>query len=337
MEGTTDSIKELEQKRRRLEEQIRALYEERRDVQSAMRSKIKTLAQGNLADMVRQAINDTEKTFPQYASVACQGVRGAYSQQAAEKVFAYPDILYVKSFDAVFQAIEKGLCNYGMLPIENSTAGSVNRIYDLMMKHRFHIVRSTRLKINHCLLAQPGVTKGQITDIYSHEQAIMQCTDYLKNFPMAQVHVVENTAVAAKMVADSETGTGAALASSLCATEYGLNIVESNVQDRGDNYTRFICIAKRPEIYPGANRTSVTAVLTHRKGSLYRILKLLNDYDCNLTKLESRPRHDQDFEFQFYFDFETSVYEDSFYELLQRLQEECELFEYLGSYSEATC
>ncbi len=337
MEENAVSRRVLEQRRRELEEQIRALYEERRDVQSAMLGQIKRLDGGDLPAMVRQAVEQTGKSFPQYASVACQGVRGAYSQQAAEKVFTYPDILYVKSFDAVFQAIEKGLCNYGMLPIENSTAGSVNRIYDLMMKHRFYIVKSTRLKVNHCLLAQPGITKGQITDIYSHEQAINQCTDYLKTFPLAQVHVVENTAVAAKMVAESEAGTGAALASSLCAAEYGLNIVESNVQDRNDNYTRFICIAKKPEIYPGANRTSVTAVLAHKKGSLYRILKLLNDYDCNLTKLESRPRHDQDFEFQFYFDFETSVYEESFYELLKRLQEECEMFEYLGSYSEATC
>ncbi len=324
----------LAQKKKEIEEQIRQLYEQRRDLESTMRYEAKAIGEVSLRELVETAVRETEKTFPQYGTVACQGIPGAYSMQAANKIFAYPDVLYVKTFDAVFQAIEKGLCNYGLLPIENSTAGSVNRIYDLMMQHRFYIVRSLRLKINHSLLVKPGVKKSEITDIYSHEQALAQCSEYLKTMPLAEVHIVENTATAAKLVAESSSRTVAALASSACMTEYGLTVAEENVQDRNDNYTRFICIAKKPEIYPGANRTSVMAVLAHRKGSLYRILKLLNDYDCNLTKLESRPRHDQDFEFQFYFDFETSIYEEPFYELLERLQIECEEFEYLGSYSE---
>ncbi len=334
MSETMNVAKDLAQQKKTIEEQIRKLYEERRELESAMRSEWREVGEIGLRELVKTALMETDKTFPKYGTVACQGIPGAYSMQAANKMFEYPDLLYVKTFDAVFQAIEKGLCNYGILPIENSTAGSVNRIYDLMMQHRFYIVKSLRLKINHSLLVKPGVKKGEITDIYSHEQAIAQCAEYLKTMPLVEVHVVENTATAAKMVAESESRTVAALASSECATEYELVIAEENVQDRNDNYTRFICIAKKPEIYPGANRTSVMAVLAHRKGSLYRILKLLNDYDCNLTKLESRPRHNQDFEFQFYFDFETSVYEDSFYELLECLQTECEEFEYLGSYTE---
>lgn len=326
---------QIRSEKSRIEEQIRALYEKREELARLEKTAAKGAKQnGSLAERLALSIRETERMFPKYATVACQGAKGAYSQQAAEQVFAYPNIVYVKTFAAVFAAIEKGLCEYGVLPIENSTAGSVNQIYDLMQAHRFNIVRSVRIKVNHNLLAKPGTEKARITDIYSHPQAIAQCAEYLKQFPFAVVHEVANTAVAAKLVAESPSDTAAALASVHCAQEYPLELLEANVQDRDNNYTRFICISKQLKIFPGANRTSVMAVLTHRRGSLYRILKVLNDYDCNLTKLESRPRQGRDFEFQFYFDFETSVYEPRFAELLTVLQNECEEFEYLGSYEE---
>ena len=124
---------------------------------------------------ISQAIDATPKLFPQDAMVACQGVEGAYSQLACEKIFKNPMILYFKTFDGVFGAIDQGLCKYGVLPIENSTAGSVTKVYDLMLQHNFYIVRTFRLKIDHNLLAAPGAKLEDIREIYSHEQAINQC------------------------------------------------------------------------------------------------------------------------------------------------------------------
>ena len=134
----------------------------------------------NLRAEVEAAIENTPRLFPTGAMIACQGTEGAYSQLACERMFKNPKILYFKSFESVFAAIESGFCQYGILPIENSTAGSVNKVYDLMQKHNFRIVRSARLKVDHNLLARPGVQKGQIKEIFSHEQAISQCAGYLE-------------------------------------------------------------------------------------------------------------------------------------------------------------
>ena len=135
--------------------------------------------ESELGEKIRKAINETEKVFPDFPVVACQGVEGANSQIACDRLFTSPTILYFKSFDAVFSAIEQGLCRYGILPIENSTAGSVNQVYDLMMRHKFRIVRSVRLKVDHCLLAKPGTKIGDIREVFSHDQAISQCAQFL--------------------------------------------------------------------------------------------------------------------------------------------------------------
>ncbi len=136
-----------------------------------------------LRERIEQALETTPKLFPQFASVACQGVDGAYSQLAAEKIFKRPNITFYRNFEGVFQAVESGTCEYGVLPIENSSAGTVNAVYDLMMQHNFRIVRSVRLKIDHCLLAKPGTKLSDIKEIYSHEQAISQCGRFLQSLP----------------------------------------------------------------------------------------------------------------------------------------------------------
>ena len=156
-----------------------------------------------LYSTITHSIENTPNLFPQAPMVACQGVEGAYAQIACEKIFKSPFIMYFKNFDGVFNAIDQGLCQYGILPIENSTAGSVKKVYDLMIHHNFSIVRTFRLKIDHNLLANKGAKLEEITEIYSHEQAINQCTEFLKKFPKAKIIPVENTAVAADMVAKS--------------------------------------------------------------------------------------------------------------------------------------
>lgn len=287
-----------------------------------------------LTEQIQSAIENTPQLFPANATVACQGVEGAYSQLACEKLFRLPSIFYFSNFDAVFSAIEKGLCQYGVIPLENSTAGSVNKVYDLMMRHNFRIVRSVRLKVDHNLLVKPGTKLSDIKEIYSHEQAINQCAGYLQKFSGVKIIPCENTAVAAKYVAESEAGDVAALSSRSCMKLYGLECLEESVQDKGNNFTRFICISKDLEIYPGADRTSLMMVLPHTPGSLYKVLSRFYALGLNLNKLESRPMPERNFEFMFYFDLDTSVYSPQFIQLMGEMETISEEFSYLGSYSE---
>jgi chorismate mutase/prephenate dehydratase len=240
----------------------------------------------------------------------------------------------MSTFEGVFNAIDKGLCRYGILPIENSTAGSVNAIYDLMMKYDAYVVRSVRVKIDHNLLVKKGTKLKEIKEIVSHEQAINQCGEYIKSLGKVKVTIFENTAMAAKYVAESDRKDIAALSSRACAELYGLECLAASVQDKGNNYTRFICISKKMEIYPGADKTSIMMILPHKPGALYKVLSRFYAIGINLEKLESRPLPDRDFEFMFYFDLNTSIYSEQFVQIMNELDELCEEYKYLGSYLE---
>ena len=287
-----------------------------------------------LQRQIREAVDNTPRLFPPRAEVACQGVEGAYSQIACEKLFSMPNIMYFNSFESVFAAVDQGLCTYGVLPLENSTAGSVNQVYDLMRRHNFKIVRSTRLKIDHNLVAKKGTALTDVKEIFSHPQAISQCGSFLAGLKGVKVTPCENTAMAAEMVAGSDRTDVAAIASHSTVSLYGLDCLESDIQDRGHNYTRFLCISKDLAIYPGADKTSLMLVAPHRPGSLYQILARFYTYGLNIIKLESRPIPNRDFEFMFYFDLETSVYSEEFIRLIDDLDSISEEFQYLGSYSE---
>lgn len=305
------------------------LFELSRSYQSKRNNEISPLL-----GQIQSAMESTTKLFPQAPTVACQGVEGAYSQIACEKIFRNPMISFFPGFEEVFRAIEEDVCRYGILPIENSTAGSVNKVYDLMIRHNFSIVRTFRLKVDHNLLARKGASLEGIRTIYSHEQAINQCAGFLSTLKDVEVIAVANTAVAAEMVSRSGRTDVAALSSRACAELYNLACLQPSVQDQGNNHTRFICISKQLEIYPGADRTSIMMVLPHRPGSLYKILARMYTLGINVTKLESRPIPDRDFEFMFYFDLETSVYSEAFIQLICELDELSEECKYLGSYSE---
>lgn len=311
----------------------RVLYSMIFELSRSYQSKL-NLDTTQLHQKITEAIHSTPQLFPQAPMVACQGVEGAYAQIACERIFKAPFIMYFKNFDGIFNAIEKGLCQYGVLPIENSTAGSVKQVYDLMIRHNFSIVRTFRLKVDHNLLALPGTDLGSIKEIYSHEQAINQCSAFLATMPGVKVIPVENTAVAAQMVANSGRNDVAALSSRSCAELYGLSCLAACIQDKGNNYTRFICISKNLEIYPGSDKTSIMMILSHKPGALYKVLARLYTLGINVTKLESRPIPDRDFEFMFYFDLETSIYSEEFVQLMCELDELCEEFKYLGSFSE---
>lgn len=273
--------------------------------------------------------------LPSYAKVACQGTEGAYSQKAAEHLFDCPQIHYEKQFEGAFAAIESGECDYAVLPIENSTAGSVNRVYDLMLQNNFYILKSYRMSIGHYLLARKGTQIGDIKRIISHEQALAQCAATLHRIcPNVTLEAVSNTAAAARAVAESGEAGLASLGSRECAALYGLDILADRLHDEAGNTTRFICIAKKPAILPGADRVSLMMTLPHRAGALYEVLSIVDSYGVSLEKLESRPLPDREFEFKFYFDLRIPAVHPHLPELLLLLEGASEEFRVLGAYSE---
>ena len=300
---------------------------------SRSRQAARLAGESPLTQAISRAVAETPATFPQNATVACQGIEGAYSHQAANRLFALPQILFFQRFDGVFQAVEKGLCRYGVLPIENSSAGSVTEVYDLMKGRDFSIVRGTRLHIVHALLTR-GTKLGQIREVISHEQAVRQCAPFLKAHPEIRVTLCANTAVAAQTVANSGRDDLAAIASPACAELYGLTALPDSIQASDNNHTRFIVISKKPEIYPGANRISLMLTLPHVAGSLYRMIARFSALEMNLLKIESRPIPGRDFEFMFYFDVEASCANPEVLSLLAELESTVSQFAFLGNYAE---
>lgn len=274
------------------------------------------------------------EVFPQTGLVACQGVEGANSQVACDRLLPRGNIVYVKTFEAVASAVESGLCKFGVLPIENSSNGSVRAVYELLQDHKLSVVRSTRLCIRHELLALPGVKMSDITEIYSHEQAIGQCGKFLNGLNGVHVSPCANTAMAAKMVAESGNRHAAAISSHPCAELYGLECINDAIQDSDNNYTRFFCIAKNPVIYAGANRISLIIACNNKPGALYEILSKLAALNINMTKLESCPVSGRNFEFIFFLELEASVREPGVLPMLQELERSCASFNFLGSYAE---
>ncbi len=313
----------------------RALYRQLFDLSRSYQSSLFDY-ESPLAEKLARAVAGTEgKHLPDHALVACQGTEGSYGQQACEKLFAYPDILYFERFDGVFRAVEQGMCRYGILPIENSTAGSVTQVYDLMERHDFHIVGAQKLRIDHRLMRRNGRSKTPITEIVSHEQALRQCSDYLAAHPQIRATPMENTAKAAEYVARCERDDIAVIASRACGGLYGLDVIDDAVANSESNYTRFICISRALEIYPTARKVSLMLNLAHEPGSLNQVLNKLAIAGLNVTKLESRPMPGREFEFRFFFDIAASVADPDVPRLLCELEARSERFVFLGWYDEA--
>ena len=302
---------------------------------SKARQRTMLAGESPLVDRIRAAASKGTR-FPNRAVVACAGTEGSYAQEATSLMFPLPTILYFNGFEPVFEAVEQGLCPYGILPIENSAAGSVSAVYDLMVRHRFHIVRALRLKVDHVLLAARGVKLADIREIVSHPHALAQCGTFLKAHPGVKATPGVNTAVAAKELANSGRRDQAVIASRTCAELYGLDVVAEGIADAAFNYTRFICISKNLEIYPDAGKFSIMLSLPHRPGALNGLIAKFAAIDVNLTKLESRPIPGMDFEFRFTFDFEAPPTDPAVLALLSELSQDpgIEHFTFLGAYAE---
>ena len=266
-------------------------------------------------------------------AVACQGIKGANSFEAARSLFPDADLRGYKTFEGVFEAVNSGQVGFGVLPVENSTAGSVSAVYDLILKYRFYIVGAADKQIEHCLAGLKQSTLEDIETVWSHPQALSQCERYISGYNFSAVPK-SNTAVAAREVAAEKRLNVAAICSPAAAKEYGLKILERSLQDNLFNTTRFIVISKKLYIPDDANKISLCFSLPHVKGSLYTLLCRFNSLGLNLTKIESRPSKGREFEYLFYLDFTGNIHNESVLNLISQLSMDLPEFSFLGNYKE---
>ncbi len=268
----------------------------------------------------------------QDAKVVYQGSEGSFSQVAMHSFFG-TDVksMHVDTFRDAMSAIEEGRAEYAVLPIENSTAGIVNEIYDLLVEYENYIVGEQIIKIEHCLMAIQGTGKEDIKTVYSHPQSLMQCARYLKNYDWQQISM-KNNAFAAQKIADLGDKTLAAIAGEHAANIYGLQVLEKGINQSDTNSTRFIVITNQKIFRRDARKVSICFEIPHKSGSLYHILSHFIYNNLNMTKIESRPIQDQNWEYRFFIDFEGNLADSSVKNALLGLREETKNMKILGNY-----
>lgn len=266
-------------------------------------------------------------------SVICQGAPGAFSAQAAARIFPHAVPQFVGSFREVFEAVERGDAAYGIVPVENSNAGSVSEVYDLLMAFRHYIVGGVNLKVSQNLLGVRGATLADIQEVYSHPQGIAQSDEFIKAHGFVATEY-SNTAVAARMVSEAADKSKGAIASAAAAQVYGLDILARDIQGRSQNSTRFVAVSKKLELSEHSNKVSLVFAIPHVTGSLFRILSRFAAHGLNLTKIESRVAPDGDFHYLFYLDFTGNVQDKNTVKLICELSQELPDFTFLGNYHE---
>lgn len=276
---------------------------------------------------------DRVKQSPQ---VAVQGIAGAYGHAAAQKLFPDGRMDFHASFAEVFEAVEKGDADYGVVPVENSTAGEVTANMELLEKHRVFVNRTVTVPCTHVLAAKHGVKESDIRILFGHEQAIRQCGEYISSRPGLTVIPYANNAMAAQMVAENRSSELGCICSRECADLHGLDIVNPAIAADPNNATRFFCISKEIEVYSGADTIAVSVSLPHISGSLYRMLTKFAVNELDLTKIQSKPlplefRTEED-EFMFYLEFSGNIEQPVVLRLLNNFQTEYSYFRFHGNF-----
>lgn len=266
------------------------------------------------------------------AKVVFQGIEGSYSYAAMKEFFGEEvDYMNVKTFRNAMEAIEEGKAEYAVIPIENSTAGSITEVYDLLMQFDNHIVGEQIVQVKHCLMGVKGATKDDIREVYSHPQSFAQCDGYLRQYHW-KMTVMENNAVAAKKIADDKDKSQAAIASRYAGELYGLDILEEGINDKKTNSTRFIIVAKDKKFVKNAKKVSIAFEIPHESGSLYRTLSHFIYNGINLCHIESRPNNEKNWEYRFFIDFEGNLRDEAVKNALSSLQQETSNLVILGNY-----
>ena len=267
------------------------------------------------------------------ARVVFQGAQGAYSQAAMEQYFGN-DIksFHVDTFRDAMVAIEEGSADFAVLPIENSSAGIVSEIYDLLVEFENYIIGEQIIEIEHCLLGIPGTKKETLKSVYSHPQSLMQCERYLSGHPHWKQISMQNNAFAAKKVADDKDLTQAAIAGAYAGRVYGLEVLEKGINDSNTNSTRFIIVCNQKIFLEDAKKISICFEIPHQSGSLYHILSHFIYNNLNLTKIESRPIEGQNWEYRFFVDFDGNLSQSAVKNALRGLRDESRNMKILGNY-----
>ena len=268
--------------------------------------------------------------------VLYQGQPGAYCEEAAMGFFGDDcQRMNLKTWDGVFRGVKEGFGDFGVVPIENSSTGSINDVFDLLGQFGCYIVGEQIVPVRHCLVALPDASMDTITDVYSHAQGFAQCRPFLGEHPKWEHHEMVNTAVAAKFVAESGDSTKAAIASRRAAELYGLQILQSAINENVRNYTRFLIVAAEPRFPEDANKISVRFIIPHREGSLCRILQIFAQAGLTLEKLESRPVPESRWEYSFYADFTGNLRREEMDRGIRELIDAASSFRVLGNYKAA--
>lgn len=267
-----------------------------------------------------------------HARVVYQGDEGSYSQAAMLCFFGEQvNSVHVDTFRDAMSAIDEGRADYAVLPIENSTAGIVSEIYDLLVEYENYIVAEQIMEIRHCLLAVAGAEKSDIRRVYSHPQSLMQCAKYLQGTDWQQISM-KNNAFAAQKVAQEQDRTQAAIAGAHAAAAYGLSVLEEGIHQSDTNSTRFIIVTNQKIFRKTAGKISLCFEIPHRSGSLYHILSHFIYNGLNMTKIESRPIEDRNWEYRFFIDFEGNLADGAVKNALRGLREETRNMKILGNY-----
>ena len=269
----------------------------------------------------------------EHSRIVFQGTNGAYSQAAMDAYFG-KDInsFHVQTFRDAMEAIEEGTADFAVLPIENSSAGAVNEVYDLLVEFENYIVGEIVLPVDHVLAGVAGTTIGQIDRVYSHPQALMQCSKYLDDHREWNQLSVANTAVAAKKVLEDKNVSKAAICSAYAAELYGLEILQKDIANNDHNSTRFIIVTNQKIFLKDATKISVCFELPHESGSLYHILSHFIYNNLNMTKIESRPVEGRNWEYCFFVDFDGNMADGAVKNAIRGIREEARNLKILGNY-----
>ena len=276
---------------------------------------------------------EVDKLDVEKARVVFQGAEGAYSQMAMLKYFGEQvNCFHVDTFRDAMCAIEEGSADFAVLPIENSTAGIVNEIYDLLVEFENYIVGEQIIKIEHCLMGLPGTDFEQIRTVYSHPQSLMQSARYLNEHDTWRQISMQNNAFAARKVSQDGDKSQVAIASEQAAKIYGLDILERGVNQSETNSTRFIIVTNQKIFLKDANKVSICLEVSHESGSLYHMLSHFIYNNLNMTKIDSRPIEERNWEYRFFIDFEGNLADSAVKNALRGLRDESRSMKILGNY-----